>query len=232
MSRIRYAALVLTVGAGAFAVLGVDLAIEVGWRGAVAPWTIAAAHVVIALGAAYDRTWARWLGMGLGLFWSAAALMPEVSPIDVAAPHPTLDGEVVRWALVLLHAPLPLLLARPDAAHARTSVSLLVMGVALIPALGLTASGILGLEPRWVPLAFGAVVVLGTIGLARDRTWGLLVIGAAGLALFFSGGDVLGASSGPAGLASDEAPLLGLLLVVAALPFARPIADSLMPRPR
>src|SRR5690606_32192419 len=114
------------------------------------------AYGALTYGVLRERVWSRWLGLGVAL--SMTLLF-------------ALEGE---WLLVALHAPLPLLLARPDDAHPRTAVTLLLSGAALVPVLALSSSALLGARPlAWLLVVAGALTIVATIGLARERTWGL-----------------------------------------------------------
>ncbi len=177
------------------------------------PLVLALAYGVLAYGALRARAWARWLGLGVALSVTLLA---------------ALDGD---WILAALHAPLPLLLARPDDTHPRTAVTLLLGGAALVPVLALSTSAALGFAPAgWLLVAAGLLTVAALVGLARERTWGLAVAGLAGLALLAHPFVATAASAGACSCARAAWPAyhtletaLGLLLVAAALPFAGPV---------
>jgi hypothetical protein len=174
---------------------------------ALAPLALALLYGALAWGVRRERPWARWLGMGVGLFGVLAAVL-LAPPLGWAPPV------VERGLALALHAALPLCLARPDAVHPRTSLSLLLAGAALVPALAVGVDAVGGLacaHTGWAPLAAAALATVGTVGLARERTWGLLVVGLGGAAL----------------LLDDRSSLVGLLLVVAALPFLGPVVRFL-----
>jgi hypothetical protein len=154
--------------------------------------------------------------MGLGLFWVFAGLLLAVPRVGIA------DAVTEQWLLVALHAPLPLCLARPDETHPRTSLSLLLTGAALVPTLIIGLETLVALKTRWLAVAACTLAAAGAAGLARERSWGLLAVGAAGTALMVNG------AMGARFLGGGEfASLTGLVLLVAALPFATPIARFL-----
>jgi len=174
---------------------------------------LAILHAIVALGVLGDRPWARFMGIGLGFYWVlGASLLTESGPDPLA------------WSLAALHAPLPLLLARPDGVHARTSVSLLLVGFALPLVASLGLIELAWFSTSWTRVAGMLVVVVGAVGLARERTWGLLLVGVGGL--FFLGGGLVD----PIALEErrfDDASMAALPLVAAVLPFAKPIARFL-----
>lgn len=159
---------------------------------------------LLGVSVASGRPTARWLAMGVSFFWVLTALL-------LAADAP------VAWLLVALHAPLPLLLARPDELHARTSLSLLLAGAALpmVLVLGLPELA-MSYGPAWARIGAMAVAIVGVVGLARQRTWGVLLIALAGLA--FLGTEFAGAYR-----ATDEGNITALVLLGAALPFGGPV---------
>lgn len=219
MSRNRFAALLLGLGTLGFLGLALHL-LQVGDpAAALAPLALAGLHGTLGVGVARQRVWARWFAMGLAFFWALSALIVTGPASGFAEPG------LERWALLLLHAPLPLCLARPDDAHPRTSVSLLLTGAALAPALILVAQAIGALDPSWIVIGGGALATAGACGLARGRTWGLLTVGLAGVALSLAG------PLEPRALGAPEMPgLVGLLLIAAGLPFANPVAAWLRGR--
>lgn len=173
---------------------------------------LVALHAALAFGVLADRPWARWMGIGVGFAWVLATALVGCA----ASPF--------VWLFAALHAPLPLLLARPDAVHGRTSVSLLLAGMALPLALTLGLGELARFEVSWVNVVATSLVVIGAVGLARERTWGLLTCGLAGLA-FLVGGLV-----DPVAMQRSLFELSGLValpLLAALVPFARPIARFL-----
>lgn len=185
---------------------------------------IGGAYLAIAIGVLRGSAWARWLGFGVALSGTLLALIGGGIPLP-------------GWLVLALHAPLPLLLARPDDAHPRTAVSLLLVGAALVPVLGLAASALHALAygadlSRWALVLGGALGVAGTLALARERTWGLLTVGLAGACLFGAylamPAHSCGCASSSAASASRDLVAIGsIVLLAAALPFAGPVARFL-----
>ncbi len=166
-------------------------------------------HSVLAFGALADRPWARWMGIGVGFAWVLATAFVGCA----ASP--------AVWLFAGLHAPLPLLLARADDVHGRTSVSLLLAGMALPLALTLGLGELAAFEVSWVNVVATVMVAIGALGLARERTWGLLLCGLAGMT-FLAGGLL-----DPVAMHRRLFELSGLValpLLAALVPFARPIA--------
>jgi hypothetical protein len=150
---------------------------------------------------------ARWIGLGLALSMTILGIAYS------------------EWIVVALHAPLPLLLARPDDAHPRTALTWLSVGFALVPVILLGAAG---LEALSHAASLGAMRVLsavlalaGAVALARQRTWGLFAVVIAGLALLapFAG---MSSSRGCGGGFGTVDAMVALVLLTAALPFAGP----------
>ncbi len=210
VNRDHLAAAILALGAIALLALAwwyaepstLDLVAALHAVGAI---VVASLHGALAVGVLRGAAAPRWIAMGLAFFWALFGL--------VAAPSSAHDA--VRAGIVLLHAPLPLLLARPDPTHPRTSLSLMLAGGAVVPALLLGAAT----AHLTATLAIaGGLAVIGVCGLARERTWGLLLVGGAGLA-FLAPTPAVSASC-----AAPHASLIGLMLVAVAAPFAAPIA--------
>jgi len=173
---------------------------------------LAALHGVLAIGLWRAAPWARWMGIGVGFTWvlSTAMMFCAAGPL--------------MWLLFVLHAPMPLLLARPDQLPARTSISLLLAGMALPLALGLGLSEATHLSVSWANVLATGCVAVGAVGLARERTWGLLLVGAAGL-IFFVGGLVDPVVAQRRWF--EVSALVALPLLAALVPFAEPIAGWL-----
>jgi len=173
-----------------------------------------ALHATLALGVWTGRAWARWMGIGVGFAWVLCT-----SLIACAAPPAVL-------LFAALHAPLPLLLARQDDIHGRTSLSLLLTGMALPLALSL-GLGELGLPAvSWALIAGSALVVFGAVGMARGRTWGLLLLGAAGLTYLSA------TTIDPIMLERQAFQISGLValpLLAALVPFLKPMTAFLFP---
>ncbi|MCA9607934.1 MAG: hypothetical protein KC619_20130 [Myxococcales bacterium] len=213
------AALVFGLGANTF--LFVALRPLVGCGGCCAPSSgvllapalgLFGLHAVLALGVLGDRPWARWMGIGVGFAWVLATALVGCA----ASP--------LVWLFAALHAPLPLLLAREDDVHGRTSVSLLLAGMALPLALTLGLGELAAIEVSWVNVLATAMVALGAFGLARQRTWGLLLCGLAGVTF------LVGGLLDPVAMQRRLFELSGLValpLMAALVPFARPIARFL-----
>lgn len=187
------------------------------------PLALAAVHGVLAWAVARRGPWARWVAMGVAFYGTlgAIALAPSLGAPGCAAG---------RWLMVGLHAPLPLLLARPDPLHARTSLSLLLAGAALVPTLTLglqtLAFGVLFV----LPAAAALLATAGTYGVARGRTWGLLGLGAAGLTLL---GPAIGAGASGCAFAATlgaTTALASVLLLAAVAPFVGPMTRFLTGR--
>jgi len=170
---------------------------------------LAVLHGALAVGVWRGASWARWMGIGVGFTWVLTTAMM------FCAAGPLL------WLLFLVHAPMPLLLARPDRLPARTSISLLLAGMALPLALGLGLSEATHLSISWANVLATACVAVGAFGLARERTWGLLLVGGAGL-IFFVGGLVDPVVAQRRWF--EVSALVALPLLAAMVPFAEPIA--------
>ena len=216
MIKTRVAAAIFTTGALLFAWIALgsctSSCLHTAWLG-VPLLGLAALHAVLAIGVFADKPWARWMGIGVGFYWVlGTTMLTETGP------------DVMAWLLAALHAPLPLLLAKADDVHPRTSVSLLLAGFALPVALSLGLIELAWFSTSWARVAAAVVVVIGAFGLARERTWGLLLLGAGGL-LFLGGGLV-----DPVALNDrhfDTASFAALPLLAAVLPFAKPMARFL-----
>lgn len=170
---------------------------------------LAVLHGALAVGVWREAPWARWMGIGVGFTWVLSTAMM----ICTAGP--------MLWLLFVLHAPMPLLLARPDRLPARTSISLLLAGMALPLALSLGLSEAAHLSISWANVLATGCVAVGAIGLARERTWGLLLVGGAGL-IFFVGGLVDPVVAQRRWF--EVSALVALPLLAAMVPFAEPIA--------
>lgn len=229
VTRARIASLLLGLDALAFVVFAAAFALDGAIALALLPLALAGVHGAIAIGAARERAWARWLGMGLAGFWTLLACTIGLS-IDLFA----VTDVALLGTVIAVHGSLVLLLSHPDDTHPRVATSLLLVGLTLVPLLVLGAStligGLAGGRASWWELSATAVALLGTVGLARSRTWGLLAVGLGGLVL---GGLALGAAAlGAAHGCACGSPLgvLGILLLAAAVPFAGPIARFLRAR--
>ncbi|MCB9598054.1 MAG: hypothetical protein H6719_35390 [Sandaracinaceae bacterium] len=215
-TRNRIGAGIFGLGAALFLWLGLRLLSPCGGGCAAGPSMLAAPafglmtlHAVLALGVLGDRAWARWMGIGVGFAWVLATSLVACT----ASP--------AIWLFAALHAPLPLLLARPDGVHGRTSISLLLTGMALPLALTLGLGELARFSVSWVNLLATGIVAVGAIGLARDRTWGLLLCGLAGVT-FLAGGLL-----DPVAMERPLFEISGLValpLMAALVPFARPMA--------
>ena len=172
---------------------------------------LAGLHAALAFGVLRDRPWARWMGIGVGFAWVLSTAL-------IACSNPAI------WMFGALHAPLPLLLARPDGVHSRTAMSLLLTGMALPLALTLGLGELALMSVSWTVLLGTGLAVVGAAGLARQRTWGLLMLGVAGLTYLCSGLVEPMAMHRPT---FGVTGLVALPLLAALVPFARPIAGFL-----
>lgn len=217
-TRNRIAGLIFGVGALFFLWLGLRaLAPCSGGCGGISTLAapalgLMALHATLALGVLADRPWARWMGIGVGFAWVLATALVACASTPLV------------WLFAALHAPLPLLLARVDGVHGRTSVSLLLAGMALPLALSLGLGELTYASISWVNVLATVLVAVGAVGLARERTWGLLLCGVAGVT-FLAGGLL-----DPVAMQRRLFELSGLValpLMAALVPFARPIASWL-----
>lgn len=207
MTRDRIAALLLATGGLGWLALLVTLRSSLEPSGATLLLGLAGLHGSLSFGVWRRRPWARWLSMGVAFFWVIGGLVLQSGVGSLG------------WAVVLLHAPLPLCLARPDGLHGRTSASLLLAGAAS-PIVLTLAVVFASLGYLFWPLAVCCAMALGGIvGVARGRTWGVL-------ALILAGGALAGTAAllpwGDHG-AAELLGLPGLLLLGAGLPFAGPM---------
>ncbi|HJL31991.1 MAG TPA: hypothetical protein RMI62_23105 [Polyangiaceae bacterium LLY-WYZ-15_(1-7)] len=129
-------------------------------------WIAATAvYVALAWGLWQGRAWARALGLGVALFglagWIEAWIVAGTSPTTVAA-------SLAHCAFA------PLLFWAPRRVGGRHGFALLAAGAALQPALGFALAPAQSGGTMAAVLAGAGLVVLGAIGVARGRTWGLL----------------------------------------------------------
>jgi hypothetical protein len=224
MTRARIASFLLGLDALAFTVFAVAFAFDGEAVFGLLPLALAGVHGALAVGTARDRGWARWLGMGVAGFWTLLACAVGLSIDLFAATDVAFLGAVIG-----VHGALVVLLSRPDDTHPRVATSLLLAGLALIPLLVLGVSevvgGLMGGRTSWWELSAAGLALAGTLGLARSRTWGLLAVGAGGLAL---GATALCPSSlGHACGCGSPMAMVGFLVLAAALPFAGPVVRFL-----
>jgi len=211
--RNRLAALLLALGGATFLGLALAHLDRLSLDAVGVLLGLGGLHAALAGGVLRDRASARWLGVGLSFFWLLGAAV-------AVTVHPPL-----RWGFIALHLPLPVLLLRPDELHPRTSLSLLLTGAGLVPAvfLGWAAAGAPEAWSLWSLPVASLCAVLGAVGLARGRTWGLLLVLGAGAALTASAL----ACEALDGRGAELVGSVGLLLGAAGAPFARPIVRFL-----
>jgi hypothetical protein len=199
---------------------------------------LAACYVIGFFAVAADWFWGRWFAVGLGYSGLTMALM------SIVATHSLMTEMVVFGVMHGLIA--ACLLGERMAAHYEAKLewrqrwNLDDQGVVRIQRSVTRAAASLPTLIMWAlaPREGAAVGVLalgvvGVVGLLRGRTWGVLAVGGAGLASLFAAfiglGDGLVATAHPGPLGTWWLPpsllalYAGLLLSLAAAPFARPI---------
>jgi hypothetical protein len=200
-----------------------------------AMWALAGCYGAALFGIAAGFFWARWYAVGTGLFGVIVAVvgcwqLRALEPVFVFVGGTHLLAVFALWGEAM-SGPFDGQLAWREKFHMdenavqRLGRSVIRAGVSL-PFVLLYA---LMPKPDALGLAAMGLAILGTAGLVKMRTWGLLALGAAGLAMIAGGPHELVAADSssviaPAARVVALAPMLvGALLLASIASFVRPM---------